>query len=172
MNDVALNGHQKRTKPLDQDAEGVMLGKERRVACARPRDAEHEEHRGAEENTRQRTAYAAFENKREHAAHRAIGLPVFTEKPEDEVQRSQQRTGQHEVVIGQRIQSAEKRQRTEMRTIAHDHFHAEQNEREEGDDLCKMIKLRIDEREGGKRVQHTAQQRKPFILHHPAQIAK
>ena len=172
VDDVALNRHEQRADALEQRAEGIGLRQQRRVARARPRDGEHEEHRGAEQHARQCAADAAFKDQREHVFPCAAGLPIRAEKPKDEVQRRQQRAGEHEIVIRQRVQPAEERQQAAPGTLAHRVLHPQQDQREERDDLREMIKLRIDDGEAGEGVEHAAQQGEPLVADHPPQVAK
>ena len=149
-----------------------MLHEHGGIACARPCDGEHEQHRRHKQHTCQRAARAAFKNQHEHIFECAARLPVCAEKAENEIQRRQQGAGQHEIIVGQRIQPAEERQQSAPGMIAHRVLHAQQNQREKRDDFQKVIKLRVDDGERRKGIEHAAQQREPLFFDHPPQIAK
>ena len=170
VHDAAFDGHEQRAQPLQQHGERVALGEKRDVGRARARDAEHVAERGQQQHAGERTAHAALEHRAHDAAQAARALPVRAEEAEDEVQRAQQRGAEHEVVVGQRVEAAAQRQQARPGMIAHRVLDTVKQQREEGDDLREVVKLRVDHGEGGKDVEHAAQQREAVVPDHPAQV--
>ena len=173
MEHVALDGHQQRAQAFQQHSRGIAGEQDGRVGCARSRDGEHVHQRGQEQNAGKRAAYAAFKHDDGDPADAARVLPVFAEEPEGKIQRGQQRAGEHEVVIDQRVDSAKEREQPRPGRVAHGDFDAQQNQREERNDLREVIELGVDHREGRKRIEHGACQRKACVAaQHAPEIEK
>ena len=92
---------------LKQYDRTIALHEQRDVACACARDGQHVHQRGQQQNARERAAYAAFKHGTEYAPEAPRLLPVLGEEAEDKVQRGEDGASQHEIVVDQRVESAQ-----------------------------------------------------------------
>ena len=167
MHDAALDGHEQRAQPLQQRGGREELRPEGDVPRACAGDLHHEAQRGKQQEAGEGAARRALKEE-EQDPDRLYALPFGGEEPEEEIQPGQQRGGEHEVIVGQRVQAAEERQTAGMR-IAHGVLHAQEDQRKESDDLPEVIELRVHHAEGGKGIEHRAEQRVLLLCQHAAE---